>query len=360
LEGTKDERDVREIDLDATTAPAFRKFLENVTERRLRQTEPLRQFTTVQDFRDHLKEPDLVVTKERVVEKLSSAITELKQRSGSGLPNDLVPPDQISFDYLVEIERLLILAERKNRRRQQFLLAELEPPEPSDAKTEEAARLFASQRYRFPYYFSFDALCQAANGNVEQFLAIASPYVDKMIFRAELGRAPVLNAGEQEELLRQSADRYYQRIEQGFAHGFNIRQFIDNLGIFCKTVTHRPNAPIAPGVTGFGLTREQLRDALSADGAQEGLRIFRQTLTSAVAGNVLAVRSTKQGQAGSKKLVFYLNRLLCIRFGLPMNYGGWQRLPIENLVKMMRGPVPAEEWGKKWKPEALTLEEAEV
>jgi hypothetical protein len=259
----------------------------------------------------------------------------------------------------LDFELQLILAERKAQRDQPYIFEELAPPEPSNGKTEEAARLFASHRYDLPYYFGFDALINSANRNVEQFLDVAGAYTDKMIFRAELGRSPELSAKEQEDLLRFSANRYYDRIEQGFPRGYSIRQFVDNLARFCQGVTNRPNAPIAPGVSGFGLTRDQLRNALALDGADEGIKIFRETLASAVAGNVLSIKKTKQGQPGAQKIVFYLNRLLCIKFGLPLNYGGWQRLPIETLIKMIRGAVPAEEWGKKWATEAFESEEVE-
>jgi hypothetical protein len=57
--------------------------------------------------------------------------------------------------------------------------------------------------------------------------------------------------------------------------------------------------------------------------------------------------------------VFYLNRLLCVKFGLPLNFGGWQRLPIETLIKMMRGAVPAEELGKRWAAQPFESEEPE-
>jgi hypothetical protein len=180
-----------------------------------------------------------------------------------------------------------------------------------------------------------------------------------MIFRAELGRKPDLTAREQEDLLRASAARYYDRIEQGYPRGYSIKQLVENLGRFCQGVTDRPNAPIAPGVSGFGLTRDQLRDTLALDGTHDGVKLFRETLANAVAGNVLSIRKTKQGQPGSQKIIFYLNRLLCIKFGLPLNYGGWQRLPIDTLIKMMRGAVPAEEWGKRWAAQPFDSEDAE-
>ena len=59
--------------------------------------------------------------------------------------------------------------------------------------------------------------------------------------------------------------------------------------------------------------------------------VFRETLAGAVAGNVLSIKKVKQGVAGAQKFVFYLNRLLCIHFDLPLGYGGWQPLSLKTL-----------------------------
>lgn len=358
LEGTRDGREVREIDLDDSKPAAFRKFLENVTERRVRMTESLQQILSIQNFKDRLKPADEAVGWPKVSARAEETVTKLR---GLGASENLSLPTgaDVSIRFLHDLEKHLILAERKAGRAQRYLLEELEPPEPSDAKTEEAARLFMAERYNLPYYFGFNALSNASNRNVEQFLDIAGSYAEKMIFRAELNRSFDLSAREQDDLLRASAKRYYARIEQGFAHGYTIRQFIDNLGRFCHAVTHRPNAPISPGVTGFGLTREQLRDARSVDGASSGIRLFREALTAAVAGNILSIKKTKQGQPGAEKFVFYLNRLLCIYFDLPLGYGGWQKLPIETIVKMMSAPIAAEDLGKRWQIQQIEPEETE-
>jgi len=356
LQGTKDGRDVREIDLDDTKPQAFRKFVENVTERRLRLTEALQQMLTIQRFREQLRPIVETIPSSRVRVQGENVLGRLRELGGS---QSLKFPDQdtVPVSFLHDLEKHLILAERKASRRQRYILPELEPPEPSDAKTDEAARLFMSRRYEIPYYTGFDSLSVAANRNVEQFLEISGEYAEKMIFRAELNRSTELTAREQDELLRSSAKAYYERLEQHFPRGSSIRQFLDNMVRFCRAVTNRPNAPIAPGVTGFGMTADQLRDARAVDGASAGIRLFRDTLASAVAGNVLSIRKVKQGQPGSQKFVFYLNRLLCIRFALPLGYGGWQKLPIDMIVRMMQGPVPAEEWGAKWLAQEIEAED---
>jgi hypothetical protein len=358
LEGTKEGREIREIDLDAANAKAFRKFLENVTERRLRSTEALQHLLTIQSFRDRLLEPPETLPWTKVTEPVTKAIERLKEL-GADEQLTVPPLDDVPVELLYDLEKHLILAERKANRRQRYILPELEPPEPSDNKTEEAARLFLSQQYDLPYYYGFEALSVAATRNVEQFLDLAADYAEKMIFRSELNRSLDLSAKEQHDLLRASAKKFYLRIDQSFPHGYSIRQFIENLGRFCRAVTNRPNAPIAPGVTGFGLTRVQLQDARVIDGPGSGMRAFRETIASAVAGNVLWIKKTKQGQPGAQKFVFYLNRLLCIYFNLPLGYGGWQPLSLDVIVKMIAGPVPAEEMGKKWQTQAIEFEDAE-
>jgi hypothetical protein len=358
LEGTKDGRDLRELDLDQPKLSAFRRFLENVTERRLRSTDALQQFTTL-DFRSKLTELPDTVPLQKARKGVDEILSRLAQLGALTQPLASISGEEISLTRLLDFELQLILAERKAARDQPYIFEELAPPEPSNPKTEQAARLFMCQRHGLPYYVGFDALGTVANGNVEQYLEVAGTYADKMIFRAELSRTTSLSPREQHDLLRTCATRYYERIEQEFPRGYTIRHFVENLARFCQAVTDRPTAPIAPGVTGFGLTREQLRDALALNGADDGIKLFRETLASAVAGNVLSVKKTKQGQPGAHKLVFYLNRLLCVHFNLPLNYGGWQRLPVDVLIKMMRGPVPAEEWGKKWKMQPFESDDSE-
>ena len=358
LEGTKQGRDVREIDLDDASLKSFRKFLENVALRRLRLTEALQQVLTIQNFRERLLEPPETMAAQRAMAKATDVIVRL-QELGGGKELSLPPLKEVPVEVLFDLEKHLILAERKANRRQRYILPELEPPEPADNKTEEAARLFLSMRYDLPYYYGFETLSTAANRNVEQFLDLAADYAEKMIFRSELDRSLDLTAREQHDLLKTSAKRYFLRIEQAFPNGYSIRQLVENLARFCRAVTNRPNAPIAPGVTGFGLTRIQLQDARAVDNPGGGMSVFRQTIASAVAGNVLSIRKVKQGQAGAQKFVFYLNRLLCVYFDLPLGYGGWQPLSIDTIIRMISSPFASEEMGRKWQTQPVESEDNE-
>jgi len=116
------------------------------------------------------------------------------------------------------------------------------------------------------------------------------------------------------------------------------------------------NAPYAPGVNGFGLDRALLRRVLAKRESDDKTALLREVLTIAVAYNIFSVRPTKQGQVGSEKIVFYLNRLLCVKYYLPLGFGGFQVLKIDDVVRMMEGPVPAKEWSRRHGTQ-LTFEE---
>lgn len=348
LEGAEQGREYREISLDEIFQEqpgVFGKFTANVVHRRLQVTESLQQLT-VNDFKDLLRSPEDKIPPDTADKALGAMLKRSSElRIGNLLEHSGQAPS--SFEELLEIEKTLVLIERQSNRG--LLFPEMELPDTTNAKTDEAARLFVTKRLRWPYYFGFDALTSVASGNVDQLLSTTAAIVDRMIYRAELDRDKAISAKEQEDILKKCADEYYGALEEKHRRGSAIRQFVDNLGLFCAEVTYRPNAPIAPGVNGFGLTRAQILQAVSGAGEKKGhgSLVFREVLTNAVAGNVLSVRVTKQGQAGSEKIVFYLNRLLCVRFRLPLNYGGWQHLSVDLLIKMMQEPVPLREMTRR-------------
>jgi hypothetical protein len=364
LEGAEHGREYREIPLDEIfqeKPSVFGKFAANVVHRRLQYTDSLQQ-VPIGDFKNLLREPEETITAEaakKAVDGMAKRVSNVRRGTsfeqkvksrGEGFQVSTVP-----FSELVTLEQEMIGFERQANKGQLSLLPDLDIAEVSNGKTAEAAWLFASRRCRHPYYWGFDTLTNVASGNVEQLLSTSAAFVDRMIYRAELDRDKAMLAKEQEDLFRRCANDYYSALEEKHRRGSAIRQLVDNLGLFFEEVTYRPYAPIAPGVNGFGLTRQQIQQAAGPSGQTRDAQVFREVLTNAVAGNVLSVRITKQGQAGTEKIVFYFNRILCVRFRLPLNYGGWQPLPTDLIVRMMKEPVPLKEMTRRGAASSLLL-----
>ena len=57
---------------------------------------------------------------------------------------------------------------------------------------------------------------------------------------------------------------------------------------------------------------------------------LRDVLTSLVAHNLLSPRLDRRSK-GRDCIVFYLNRLLCVHFDLPLGYGGWREKSLNDL-----------------------------
>lgn len=359
VEGAEQGREYREIPVDEIfqeKPSVFGKFATNVVQRRLQYTDSLQQ-VPIGDFKNFLREPNDSISAEiakKAVESVATRISEV--RRGTNFEKKVksrggaIKETSVPFSELVQLEQDLIGFERQANKGQLSLLPDVDIPETSSAKTADAAWLFASRRYRHPYYWGFETLTNAASGNVEQLLATSAAFVDRMIYRAELDRDKAMSAKEQEDLFKRCASEYYSALEEKHRRGSAIRQLVDNLGLFFGEVTYRPYAPIAPGVNGFGLTRQQIEQVGGPSVQTRDAQVFREVLTNAVAGNVLSVRVTKQGQAGAEKIVFYFNRILCVRFRLPLNYGGWQSLPTDLLVRMMKEPVPLKEMTRRASP----------
>jgi hypothetical protein len=354
VEGAEQGREYREIPLDEIfqeKPSVFGKFAANVVHRRLQCTDSLQQ-VPIGDFKDLLREPQESLGADavrKVVDTMSKRAGNIRQGAAfqkriDSFRDEIDAP--LPFAQLVELEQEMIGFERQANKGQLSLLPEFAVPEVSNGKTAEAAKLFVSRRAKYPYYWGFDTLSSVASGNVEQLLSTGAALVDRMIYRAELDRDKAISAKEQEAIFRRCADDYYGALEEKHRRGSAIRQFVDNLGMFFEEVTYRPNAPIAPGVNGFGLTRQEIEAVGPTMQAREA-QVFREVLTNAVAGNVLTVRITKQGKPGAEKIVFYFNRILCLRFRLPLNYGGWQHLPTDLLVRMMKEPVPVKEMTRR-------------
>ena len=118
-----------------------------------------------------------------------------------------------------------------------------------------------------------------------------------------------------------------RRLPQGTA----ARQLLLAIEEYCREQTFRPTAPYAPGVTGIAITMAERAVLIdSPDEKISHLAKLRDVLTSLVAHNLLIPYLDHQ-QGGRPVVVFYLNRLLCVQFGLPLGRGGWRHKALDEL-----------------------------
>ncbi|MFZ5631552.1 MAG: hypothetical protein ACOY40_01770 [Bacillota bacterium] len=237
----------------------------------------------------------------------------------------------------IEWRELEILIERDFRKIQPSLdfgapleLDELK--ESSNVKA--AAEFFISNEFKIPYYFGISRLATLASSNIEQFLAFAGDLFEEIISASLLRRQIVLSPERQETILKKSIHQRWIEIPRRISNGRDVQKFLEAINHFARWETKKPNAPYAPGVTGIALTmadRNMLINEKECLRHPEYVRLLH-VLSACISYNLLEV-SLDRSQGQNTWMILYLNRWLCLKFELPLQYGGWRPKKVIELCK---------------------------
>lgn len=197
-----------------------------------------------------------------------------------------------------------------------------------------AAEHFVRTEIGAPIYFGRGAIAEVSSYNVEQYLAVAGELFEEISAKIKFVRDnPMpLTADRQHSIIKGVAKARWDDLTRRLPLGRDAKTLLEGICTFCYAQTFRETAPYMPGVTGIGITMQD-REALidTPDDKIKHLRGLRDVLTSLVAHNLLVPRLDHSNK-NKKFVVFYLNRLLCVQFGLPLGYGGWREKKIKDLI----------------------------
>lgn len=240
-----------------------------------------------------------------------------------------------------------ILIERDMRRSQssfEFFPLATEELEKRERGVEKASEHFLRTELQAPVYFGRETLAAVSSSNVDQYLEVAGEFFEEISAKIKGPRdTPTpLSVERQDALIRRVADARWNSLVRRLPRGYDARRFLEGIGSFCRSQTFRPTAPYAPGVTGIAITMSDRR--ILIDSEDEDIKHYlklRDVLTSLVAHNLLVPRVDHQNK-GRSYVVFYLNRLLCVQYNLPLGFGGWREQNLKTLLDWMENG-PAEE-----------------
>jgi len=322
------------------------RFLSQIADLRARQADGFgdRDFfpAIADDFESATWDPKLrdarQVIEQRVLagpggaDRYAAWLAQTREKGGS--------PKEVAVEWRT-LEILIVRDQARNQRSFDFdQLSESDLEAQTRSNVRDAAELFLSRETGLPYYYGRDRLSLLSSSNIDQFVEMSGDLFEEILSASLLRRGDrPLSAERQEAILKVVAERRWEAIPRAAAQGHAMLRFLERLGELCADETVKPSAPYAPGVTGFAISMAD-REFLVGDGVAktaDNMRTLREVLASCIALNLLEPRLDAKNK-GERWLVLYLNRLLCLRFGLPLGYGGWRPRKIKALTEWLGKP----------------------
>ena len=213
---------------------------------------------------------------------------------------------------------------------------------------ERAAEHFLRTELKAPVYFGRDALAVVSSSNVDQYLEVAGELFAEIAakIRGPRDTPNALTTDRQDAIIRRVAKQRWDGLIRRLPQGSAAKQLLTGFQAFSRAQTFRPTAPYRPGVTGFAITMSDRKTLIdSRDEEIRHLIKLRDVLTSLVAHNLL-IPSIDRQHGGKSIVLFYLNRLLCVQFNLPLGYGGWRTKSLADLNEWMERGTSSEPNGE--------------
>jgi hypothetical protein len=317
----------------------FEKLLLNIAGKRADDSRQEISFTLEED----LDEDELV---ESIKKAKTDCITLLSNITSGTTKYDnwirfLMSHEGTDLEIALAAKKIEILINRDRSKRQldfNFSLPVEEIEMRADEKVSTAARLFLCKKYNLPYYFGFAALAKIATNNIEQFLSFAAPLYERMLSLNLNMDNVIINARDQDREIKKIANDKWKELPKIIPNGNSVSKFIENMCRFFSSETYKESASYAPGVNGFYIDVSKANKLITEPEwlVNPIYSNLRSVLNSCLAYNLLHVRETTQGKKGQRKNVYYLNRWLCVRFDLPLNYGGWRSKKPDDIIRWIQ------------------------
>lgn len=343
--GSRIDREIREYHLEelwgsGRSAATFAAFAQSVMDRRMQLQDDIPGATFRQCLREQLDSSEVESFAESSLAVYNSTkVRNRDQKYQAWFRQAEESLDRRSLSSLIDLFVTRILVERDAGRKQLSFDMPLSMEEFEDREGPQvraAAEIFLNRDVGLPYYYGIDRLCTMATNNIEELLAMAAALFDGVHAKVVLRKGLELSPSEQEKLIKMVAKKRLDFIPRSQFEGNRAQKLIRSIGAFCQERTFRPNAPIAPGVTGVRLSDAEM-DRLSSKQSlvEKNVRTLLPVLAECTAENLLVTRPIQASSSRPGGTAFYLNRCLCAHFGLPLQLGGWQEVSIETLADWM-------------------------
>lgn len=342
--GGKDGRDYerKRIEDWARNNPSFQKLLVNIADRRIQRTNlGVASFASVLD--DKLRgQSELGRARAAAAYELQTVIESHGEEVAykEWIATTTAEQDRESEDHLGNATRWRALEILTHRRRTRNARQPINQPRPSAELLQRrandvitAAELLVTVAHKLPFYYGVERLSGLSSMNIEQFLRIGGAVFDKLILLQVTGRRNSLSAREQDSIAKSLAFSTIENLPRDVPFGADVQRLVESIGTFSQQETAKASAPYSPGVLGVGIKQSQFEVLLDPVIIRERPEIGRlsDVLKASIAHNVLEPSGPKKVK-GDWWMVFFLNRLLCPAFELPVASSHHREISLSDML----------------------------
>ena len=325
----------------ARRLPAYTKFVSQIAELRARRAESFNDrdlFSLIAERDDDaVWRPRFELASKAVRDRIKQIASNEERRYHQWMVDTEESPGD-AFQKAVNWRTTQILVERDLPRSQRTLagfdvLTTDDFKDRSSSAMVQAAELFLRREIGAPIYFGKTAIAGVSSTNVDQYIDVAGDLFEEIsaLITGPRTRPPSLTTDRQHALIKTAAERRWTDMPRRLPQGYDAQRLLEAVATFCQQQTYRATAPYAPGVTGFAITMKDRARLIDDIAENPPLYVkLRNVLTTLVAHNLLTPRLDHKNK-GQRFVVFYLNRLTCVRFDLPLGYGGWREKTLHEL-----------------------------
>jgi len=341
--GTQKERDYRVLRIEEfwrAKRQRFEKISQNIADRRATASIDVEVGTLAPLLEASLDSTDWTNRYEKALKIIENRATNEigdQSRFKEWLAVDHLSADKVQ-DRTIAWRTLEILVNRERRKSQKefdFVLGANQFEEKNDSQVRSAAELFIAREFGFPYYFGPSKLVSLASCNIEQFLWTAGDVFEEIASAALVRRPLRIRAERQDAILRHASESLWQEIPRR-ARQSQTSRFLDSIARYCQSMTFLPTAPYDPGVTGIAISMED-RDRLMNPQYlknRSDYALLARVISDSIANNLVEAYLDYKCK-GRTWMVLYLNRLLCPKHWLPLQYGGFKEKNLDELCRWM-------------------------
>lgn len=285
-------------------------------------------------------------------DKLNGILKDLSKRLDEKISKNIEYKEWLTYcestdseiDKILKLRALEILIERRKRKKQTTIsefdkthrikepLLPLKEFQKRYTGVKAAAELFISKEFKLPYYFGWNNVSKISSYNIEQFIYLCSNLFEEFLSSCLINtQTSPLNPQDQERVLIGAIEKRLTDTIDRMPKKENIRMFIDAIGQYSTWETYRSSAPYAPGVTGVAISMRDI-DILNS---YNKFKLLRFVISECIKQNLLLPMPDRKCKH-ERWMILYLNRMICVKYRLPLQYGGWREKPLNLLDSWMK------------------------